>query len=87
LPNEVQTPLDSAGRVVLPKPVLKQMQLTPGDELLVESDGARITLRPVRSKTLLKKEFGIWVYQGRPSSLSIGRLIDRERKKRLRSLL
>ncbi len=79
--------LDSAGRVVLPKPVLKQMQLTPGDELLVESDGDHITLRPVRSKTLLKKEFGIWVCQGRSSSHSIGRLINTERKKRLRSLL
>jgi AbrB family looped-hinge helix DNA binding protein len=84
---QFKAPLDSAGRVVLPKPVLKQMQLTPGDELLVEGDGSHITLRPVRSKTLLKKEFGIWVYQGRPSSLSIGRLIDTERKKRLRSLL
>ena len=79
--------LDSARRVVLPKPVLKQMHLTPGDELLVESDGDRITLRPARSKALVKKEFGIWVHQGRSSSLSIGRLIDTERKKRLRSLL
>ena len=79
--------LDSAGRVVLPKPVLKQMHLTPGDELLVESEGDRITLRPARSKTMVKKEFGIWVYQGRSSSHSIGRLIDTERKKRIRSLL
>jgi hypothetical protein len=63
------------------------MRLAPGDELLVESDADCITLRPVRSKTLFKKEFGIWVYQGRSSSLSIGRLIDTERKKRIRSLL
>jgi hypothetical protein len=62
------------------------MQLVPGDELLVESDGNSITLRPVRSRTMLKKEFNIWVYQGRPSSQPIGRVIVKERKKRLREL-
>jgi AbrB family looped-hinge helix DNA binding protein len=79
--------LNRARQAVLPKGVLKQMQLSPGDELLVESDGDRITLRPLRPRMLVKKEFGIWVHQGRSSSLSISRLIDTERKKRIRSLL
>ena len=56
--------IDKAGRVVLPKQALKKMQLSSGDKLLVERDGDSITLRPVRRKTMLKKEFGIWVYQG-----------------------
>ncbi|MCU1239692.1 MAG: hypothetical protein JWO71_418 [Candidatus Acidoferrum typicum] len=79
--------LDKAGRVVLPKLLLKKMHLAAGDELSVERNGDTITVRPVASKALLKKEFGIWVYQGRPSSQSICRLIDTERKKRLRMLL
>jgi hypothetical protein len=36
---------------------------------------------------MLKKEFGVWVYQGRPSSQSICRLLDKERKKRLHKIL
>ncbi len=79
--------LDKAGRVALPKPILKQMQLAPGDELLVERNGETITVRPARIKALLKKEFGIWVYQGRPSAQSICRLIDTQRKKRLHEML
>ncbi len=79
--------VDKAGRVALPKLILKRMHLAPGDELRVERNGDTITVRPVRSKALLKKEFGIWVYQGRPPSQSICRLIDTEREKRLRKLL
>lgn len=76
--------LDKAGRVVLPKPLRDQMQLSPGDILQLESEGERITLRPVRPKATLKKECGIWVYQGESSDSSIPDLLDREREKRLR---
>jgi bifunctional DNA-binding transcriptional regulator/antitoxin component of YhaV-PrlF toxin-antitoxin module len=83
---EFKASIDKSGRVALPKPVLKETQLARGDELFVESDGDCITLRPVRPKTVLKKEFGIWVYQGQSSSQQVGRVIDKERKKRLREL-
>jgi AbrB family looped-hinge helix DNA binding protein len=76
--------LDKAGRVVLPKPLRDQMQLAPGDTLVIEHEGERITLRPVRPKAALKKECGIWVYQGESSDGSIPDLLDRERDKRLR---
>ena len=79
--------LDKAGRISLPKPMLKKMHLAPRDELGLECDGDTITVHPVRIKALLKKEFGIWVYQGQPSSESIHRLIDTGRKKRLTELL
>jgi AbrB family looped-hinge helix DNA binding protein len=79
--------IDKAGRIALPKPMLKKMHLAPGDELHIERNGETITVRPVRIKALLNQDFGIWVYQGRPSSQSICRLIDTERKKRLRELL
>lgn len=78
--------LDKAGRVVLPKGLRDQMQLGPGDRLELESAGERITLRPIRPKVLLKKEFGVWVYPGEPAGVSIPNLIDREREKCLREL-
>lgn len=30
----------------------------------MESDGDRVTLRPVRSASALRKEHGIWVFRG-----------------------
>jgi AbrB family looped-hinge helix DNA binding protein len=76
--------VDKAGRVVLPKPLRDQMQLSPGDALELESEGERITLRPIRPNVMLKKECGVWVYQGESSDASIPELLDREREKRSR---
>jgi AbrB family looped-hinge helix DNA binding protein len=75
--------LDKAGRVVLPKPLRDRMQLAPGDTFQLESEGERITLLPVRPKATLKKECGVWVYQGESSDASIPDLFDSERDKRL----
>jgi AbrB family looped-hinge helix DNA binding protein len=84
---EFKTSIDKAGRILLPKHALKQMRLPPGDELRIQSDGDAITLRPVHSKAILIKKLGIWAYQSAPSSLSIKRLIDKGRTKRLREFL
>ncbi len=79
--------LDKAGRIVLPKPLREEMHLGPGDTLQIQSEGERITLRPIRPKAMLKKEYGVWVYPGEPANVSINDLVDREREKRLRELL
>jgi len=79
--------LDKAGRVVLPKPLRQQMHLGAGDTLQLESEGERITLRPLRPKVLLKKEYGVWVYQGELTDVSITELMDRERERRRRELI
>jgi AbrB family looped-hinge helix DNA binding protein len=79
--------LDKAGRVVIPKVLRRALGLGPGDELELKAEGERITLAPVRPKALLKKELGVWVYQGEPTEVSIPDLIDREREKRLRGLI
>jgi AbrB family looped-hinge helix DNA binding protein len=76
--------LDKAGRVVIPKALRQELRLGPGDTLQLESQGDEITLRPLRPEALLKKERGVWVYQGEPTHVSIPDLIDREREKRLR---
>jgi len=41
---------------------------------------------PIRPQATLKKEHGVWVYQGAASDISIPGLIDREREKRLREI-
>ena len=78
--------LDKAGRVVLPKPLRDQLQLAPGDTLQLETDGDHITLRPVRPKVMLKKELGVWVFQGDSTDVSLPGLIDDQREKRLRGV-
>ncbi len=55
--------LDKAGRVVIPKTLRDELNLEPGDALTLESEGDRVTLRPVRSSTPLRKERGVWVFR------------------------
>jgi AbrB family looped-hinge helix DNA binding protein len=83
---EFKTSIDKAGRVLLPKRVLRQMQLGPGDKVQVRSDGDTITVQAIRAEAILKKELGVWVYQGRDMR-RLGRMIDRVRKKRLEDLM
>jgi len=47
--------VDKAGRVVLPKPVRDELQLTAGDSLELESFEDQIVLRPVRGTAGLRK--------------------------------
>ena len=54
--------INKAGRVVIPKPLRKELHLEPGDALEMESAGERITLRPVRGTGPLTKEHGVWVF-------------------------
>lgn len=78
--------VDKSGRVVLPKALREQMHLAPGDMLEMETNGESIILRPLRRRATVKKERGIWVYQGEATGASIPDLIDREREKHLQEL-
>ena len=61
--------LDKAGRVVIPKTLRDELHLEPGDKMELESEGERVTLRPVRSESPLRKEQGVWVFRsGHPIS-------------------
>jgi AbrB family looped-hinge helix DNA binding protein len=62
--------IDKAGRVVIPKEIRDELRLEPGDSLALESEGERVTLRPVHTSTPLRKERGVWVFHGgKPLSL------------------
>ena len=64
--------IDSAGRIVLPKPLRRELEIGPGDLLELESVGERITLRPVRGTAPLAKEKGVWVFHtGQPLAKSV----------------
>jgi len=62
--------IDKAGRIVIPKEIRDELRLEAGDTLTLESEGERVTLRPVHGGTPLKKERGVWVFHGgKPLSL------------------
>jgi hypothetical protein len=64
----------------------EELQLGPGDTFEVESRGDQVTPLPIRPKALLKKEHGVWAYQGEPTTQSIPALMDQQREKRIREL-
>ena len=55
--------IDKAGRVIIPKTLRDQLHLEAGDTLELESEGDRMTLRPVRTGSALRKEQGVWVFR------------------------
>jgi AbrB family looped-hinge helix DNA binding protein len=71
--------LDKAGRVVIPKTLRDELHLEPGDTLELESQGERVTLRPLRPSTPLRKERGVWVFRtGKKLSSAITDTVLRE---------
>jgi AbrB family looped-hinge helix DNA binding protein len=67
-----QLTIDSAGRIVLPKPLRTELDIGPGDLLELESVGEHITLRPVRGGAPPAKEKGVWVFRtGQPLAASV----------------
>jgi len=80
----MQLTIDGAGRIVLPKPLRKQLDIGPGDLLELESAGERIILRPVRGRGPLAREKGVWVFRtGQPLAASVtDDLLEQIRKQR-----
>lgn len=53
--------IDKAGRLVLPKPLREELQVSAGDSLEFELTGDAIILRPARPNRRIYKKKGIWV--------------------------
>jgi AbrB family looped-hinge helix DNA binding protein len=79
-----QVTLDRAGRVLIPKSLREKLQLHPGDELELESDGDDITLRPQKPSATMTKEKGIWVFHSEPANVDIVELNHQQREARSR---
>jgi len=54
--------IDKRGRVVLPKTVRDELGLRASDALKVQISDGEIALRPVRARTRLRREDGMWVF-------------------------
>src|ERR1700746_1715401 len=78
------TSIDKAGRIVLPKPVRDELQLSPGDSLEVESSEDRVILRPVRGNGRVYKKQGGWVFDsGEPlDAETVNRTLRQMREER-----
>ncbi len=75
--------IDSVGRLVVPKPLREQFNLTPGCELEIEVTGDRITLRRADARSALTRKLGILVHHGTTqTSLDIGDFVRAEREAR-----
>jgi len=81
--------LDKAGRVVIPKPVRDELQLSSGDSLELKSRGDEIVLRPVRGEPTMFKKDGMWVIKtGRPLAVEdVNAVIETVREERHRQIL
>jgi AbrB family looped-hinge helix DNA binding protein len=81
--------VDKAGRIVLPKPVRDELQLSAGDSLELEISGEQIVLRPVRGRVGMRKKQGIWVLDfDEPISAAATNSVQRDiRRERERSAL
>lgn len=55
--------IDKAGRIVLPKPIRRELRIESGDTLEIETRGEEIKLRPVRSQPSMRKKRGVWVFR------------------------
>ena len=75
--------IDSAGRLVVPKSLREQFNLTPGCELEIEAVGDGITLRRADTEPTLIRKRGILVHHGTTqTSLDIGEFVRAERNAR-----
>lgn len=81
--------IDKAGRVVLPKPVRDQLQLSAGDSLVLDSADDRIVLRPVREAVGMRRKQGIWILDvDEPLTLeAVNQTTEDVRREREQSLL
>ncbi len=75
--------IDTAGRLVVPKPLREQFNLTPGCELEIEAMADGITLRRTDAEPTLIRKQGILVHHGATrSALDIGEFVRAERDAR-----
>ena len=66
----------------------KELPLSPGDTLQLDTMGEQLTLCPVRAAVPIRKEDGVWVFRsGRKINVSIRKLIEEGRDERHRSIL
>ena len=85
----METTIDRAGRLVIPKPVREQAGLKPGSRLLIEYRDGRVEIEPVRVPVKLVRKGSVTVAVAPPgvpklTAKAVNRLIDEVRGQRAR---
>jgi AbrB family looped-hinge helix DNA binding protein len=79
--------IDSAGRIVLPKPVRDRFRLTAGAVLELEERPEALVLRPVEQSPAIVRRDGLLVYTGEvPAGFRWDSMLDDDREKRIQEL-
>ena len=75
--------IDNAGRLVVPKSLREQFNLTPGCDLEIEALGDGIRIRRTDAEPALVRKQGILVHHGTTrTALDIGEFVRAERNAR-----
>lgn len=76
-------PIDKAGRIVLPKPLRKRLNLLPGDKLSVTLEGNSVKLEPAGVGGGFVRKGSVLVFRGLDATVTaaeIEDLIDQQRE-------
>jgi AbrB family looped-hinge helix DNA binding protein len=80
--------IDSAGRVVIPKPVRDKLGLHAGSVLEMLETPEGVTLRPADQESFLVKKGSFLVYTGEvPAGFDVVKAVEEEREARDRKIL
>jgi len=79
--------IDSAGRIVVPKPVRERLGLRKDSKLELEETADGIVLKPVENEPLWRRENGRLVFMGCPvEKVDWDRIVDEDREARMRKI-
>ena len=75
--------IDGSGRVVVPKKIRDQLNITPGEKLEIGVASGGIYLKKLWSQSTLVKKQGVWIHHGsEKSKIDIADFINAERGRR-----
>ncbi len=79
--------IDTAGRVVVPKPVRERLGLRPGVDIELKETAQGVLLSVAEPLPTLIRENGVWVYTGEvPAGLDSVQLVADDREERMRKI-
>ncbi len=83
----MEVTIDSAGRIVVPKPVRERLGLRKDSKLELKETEEGLILKPIEKDPLWKRENGRLVFYGRPvGKVDWDRVVDDMREERIREI-
>lgn len=80
--------IDSAGRIVVPKPIRDRLGLHAGADIEVIETPDGVVLKPCTDQPAMEKVSGLWVHRGRtPAQFDWSRFAQEEREEQSRRIL